>query len=80
MAVDSAVCGLLPLPGPGVEGAEPQVAMRLQWAHAQFLSQGEGLTVVGGGLGDIRGSAMRGDLAEEAQGMRLVAAFLVRHT
>ena len=65
---------LLPLAGPGVEGAEPQVAMRLQRAHAEFLGQGEGLAVVGGGLVDVRGLAMHGDLAEEPAGMRLVAA------
>jgi hypothetical protein len=41
---------LLPLAGLGVEGAESQVAMRLQRAHAQFLGQGQGLAVVGGGL------------------------------
>jgi hypothetical protein len=33
---------------------------------------------MGGSLVHVRGSAMRGNLAEEAQGIRLVATFLVR--
>src|SRR5262245_23955610 len=69
-------CGLrlLPLAGPGVEGAEAEVAMRLQGAHVEFLSQGEGLAVVGGGLVDVRRLATPSNLAEETEGMRLVAA------
>ena len=51
--------------------------MGLERAHAQFLGQGEGLAVVGFGLLDLWGLAMRGNLAEEAQGIRLVALFLV---
>jgi len=54
------------------------VAVGLERAHAEFLSQGESLAVMGGGRGDVRGSAMCGDVAEEAQGIRLVATFLVR--
>src|SRR5262249_25071571 len=38
--------GLLPLARLRVEGAETQVAVRLQWAHAEFLGQNEGLTVM----------------------------------
>ena len=50
------------------------MAVGLEWAHAEFVGQGEGLAVMGGGLADVRGRAMRGDLAEEAQGLRLVPA------
>jgi hypothetical protein len=46
-------------------------------AHAEFLGEGEGLSVMGGGLIDVRGSTPCRNLAEEAQGIRLVAAFLV---
>jgi hypothetical protein len=49
----------------------------LERAHAEFLGQGESLAVVGGGLIDVWGSAPRCNLAEEAQGIRLVATFLV---
>ena len=45
----------------------------LERAHAQLLGQGQGLAVVGDGLGDVRGLAMPGDLTEEPAGMRLVA-------
>src|SRR5439155_10339832 len=69
-------CGtsLLPLADLGEEGPETQVAMRLQRAHANFLSQGKGLAVVAGSLVDVRGLATPGDLTEETAGMRLIAA------
>ena len=51
--------------------------MGLERAHAEFLGQGEGLVVVGFGLLALRGLAPRGNIAEEAQGIRLVTAFLV---
>jgi hypothetical protein len=57
--------GLLTLVYPSVEEAEPQVAMRLERAHAKFLSQGQGLVVVGFGLPDLRGLSMCGDVTEE---------------
>jgi hypothetical protein len=47
--------------------------MRPEWAHAEFLGQGEGLAVLGGSLVDARGLATPGDLAEEPIGVRLVA-------
>ena len=53
------------------------VAVGLERAHAELFGQGEGLAVMGGGCVDVRGRAMRGGLAEEAEGIRLVAAFLV---
>src|SRR6476659_8136469 len=57
---------LLPLASLGVDGAETQVALRLQRAHAKFLSKGDGLV-------DVRGLATPGALAEEPADMRLVA-------
>ena len=53
------------------------MAVGLERAHAEFLGQGEGLAVVGCGVLDLRGIAPRRNVAEEAQGIRLVAAFLV---
>jgi hypothetical protein len=67
---------LLPRAGLGVEGAEPQTAMRLQRAHAKFLGQGEGLAVVGLSLRALRGIASCRNLAEETHGIRLMAPFL----
>jgi hypothetical protein len=67
--------GLLALAGGGVEGAEPQVAMRLQRTHPQGL--GQGLAVMGGGLRDLRRLAPCRNVAEEAQGIRLTATLLV---
>ena len=54
------------------------MAVGLEWAHAEFVGQGESLAVVGCGQRHVWGTAMCGNLAEEAQGIRLVAAFLVR--
>ena len=54
------------------------MAVGLERAHAELLGQGEGLAVMGGGLVDGRGSTMRGDVAEEAQGIRLDTLLLVR--
>ena len=78
MAVDSAVAGLLLLAGRGIQHAEAAVAVRLERAHAEFLGQGEGLVVVGCGRLHLRRRPMRRNLAEEAQGIGLVAPFLVR--
>jgi hypothetical protein len=69
--------GLLSLTGRSIQCAEAPAAVRLERTHAKLLSEGEGLLVVGFGWRALRGSAMRGDLAEEAQGIRLVTAFLV---
>jgi len=41
--------------------------MGLEWAHTEFLGQSQGLLVVGFGMGDIRGLALRRDLTEEPQ-------------
>jgi hypothetical protein len=49
-----------------------------QRVHAEFVSQGEGLSVVGFGFCDMWGLMLRRDLTEEAQGIRLVTPLLVR--
>ena len=69
--------GLLPLPGGGIQRAEAPVTVRLEWAHAQLLGEGQGLLVVGCSLFDFCGVTMCGNLAEEAQDICLMAAFLV---
>ena len=68
---------LLLLADRGIQRAKAAVAVGLERAHAEFLGQGEGLLVVGFGLLALRRLALRRNLAEEAQGIRLVAAFLV---
>ena len=70
--------GLLPLAGRGIQRAEATVTMGYKRAHAQCLSQGQGLTVVGCGRLDLRRLAPRRNLAEEAQGIRLESSLLVR--
>src|SRR5262245_572814 len=60
-----------------IQCPEPQVAMRLQGAHAEFFSQGKGLLVVGFGQRALRRLAARRDLAEEAQGIYLITPFLL---
>ena len=51
--------------------------MRLQRAHADRLGQGEGLAVVIFGHLDLRGRALGRDVAEESQGIRLIALLLL---
>jgi hypothetical protein len=46
-------------------------------AHAEFLGQGDGLTVVCCGLIDLRGIAVCRNVAEKVQGICLIATFLV---
>jgi hypothetical protein len=50
--------------------------VRDERAHAEFVSQGEGLMVVCLGLLGLRGIVSCRNVAEEAQGIRLVAALL----
>jgi len=59
-----------------VQRAETVVTVRLQRVHAEFLGQGEGLLIVGLGLLDIRRLAPCCDVAEQTQGIRLIATFL----
>ena len=53
------------------------MAVRLERAHAKFLGQGECLTVMSDGLLALRRLASRRNVAEEAQGIRLMTPFLV---
>src|SRR4029453_15789291 len=69
--------GLLSSVNLTIEHAEAIVAVSLERTYAEFVRQGEGFSVVGGSFFDFRGIAMGGNVAEEAQGIRLVAAFLV---
>jgi len=69
---------LLRLGSRRIQGAKAEVAVGLQRAHAQFLSQSEGLLVVGCGLLVFRRVTLRCDFAEEPQGVGFVASFLVR--
>jgi|SwirhirootsSR2_FD_contig_81_2069648_length_1772_multi_3_in_0_out_0_3 hypothetical protein len=59
--------GLLPSSCRRIPGAEATVAVGLEQAHAEFL--GQGLLVVGFGLGDIWGMALS-RLAEPRIGRR----------
>jgi hypothetical protein len=59
-----------------IELSEAQMTVSLERAHAEFLGQGEGLAVVVFSRLDLRGITPRRDLAEEAQGIRLVTPFL----
>jgi hypothetical protein len=60
-----------------IERPEAEVAVGLERAHAQLLGQGEGLAEVIAGLIALRRFAPRRNLAKKAQGICLVAAFLV---
>ena len=69
--------GLLPLSCLDIQDAEATVAVGQEWAHAELVGQGEGLAVVGFGLLGLRGITMRGNVAEEPKGIRLVSTLLV---
>ena len=76
MAVVSAASGLLRLASRGIHQAEAAMAMGLEGTHVQLLGKAEGLAVVGFGLFDLWGMAMRRALAEEPQDPCLVAVLL----
>ena len=69
--------GQLPLAFLGIEGAEAEVAVRLERAYPSLLGQGEGPTIGGCGSLALREIRPRANLTEEAQGIRLAPAFLV---
>ena len=72
MAADSSARACSRWPVLAIQGAEAEVAVGQERAHAEFLGQGEGLA--GSGLRPAStsgGSRMRGNLAEEAQGIGL---------
>ena len=58
-------------------GPKAPVAVGLEWAHAEFLGQGEGLAVVGFGLRGIRGIGVGLDNAKLVQRERLVGTLFV---
>jgi hypothetical protein len=51
--------------------------MGYERTHPQCIGQGQGLLVVGFGLFELWRMALRRDLAKQAQGPRLVAAFVM---
>src|SRR5215510_5602770 len=53
------------------------MAVGRERTHAEFVSQGEGLAVVGYGGLALRRLAPRRNVTKEAQGIRLVATFVV---
>jgi len=65
--------GLLVLPGRRIQHAQAAVAVGLEWAHAEFFGQGQGLAVVGGGGLGLRRITTCNGFTEEAVCMRLVA-------
>jgi hypothetical protein len=67
---------LFPLPRRGIQDAQAAVAVGLERTHALCLGQGEGLAVVGCGLLGFWWGMASSDLAEEAEGIRLVATLL----
>src|SRR5882724_6470316 len=69
--------GRLPLAGRAIQRAQTEMAVGHEWAHAEFLGQGEGLPVVIFGRLDLWGGLMGGDLPEEPQGPRLVSPLLM---
>ena len=60
-----------------MEGAEAEMTVSQKRAHAEFLSQGAGLTIVIFGLRDLNGVAMDEAVTEEPVCPGLVASFLV---
>src|SRR5262249_1567916 len=68
--------GLLPLASRGVQGAETQVTVGLERAHAQLLGQGRGRLVVSFGLFGIGRTGVGVDGTKLVQRARLVPALL----
>ena len=77
MAADSSARACSCWPSLAYRVPRPWWQWATQRAHAELLGQGEGLSVVGFSFFDMRRIALRRNVAEEAQGIRLVAAFLV---
>src|SRR5262249_59530014 len=67
---------LFPLPRRGIQDAQAAMAVGLERTHALCLGQGEGLAVMGFGLLGFWWGMASSDLAEEAEGIRLVATLL----
>ena len=62
---------------PAIQDAKPAVAVGQEWTHAQCVGQGQGLLVGGFSQGDCWRMALCVDCAQELEGVRLVATFLV---
>jgi hypothetical protein len=60
-----------------MQHAKAVVTVGLERAHAKLVSQREGLPVVDCGLLDLWGIAIHGDLANEPQGLCLVALLMM---
>ena len=58
--------GLLSSSHPTIQDAETAVAVGLEWAHAEFVGEGEGLLVGGFGRRALRRITLRGNLAKKA--------------
>jgi len=48
-----------------------------EWTHPQCFGQVKGLAIPGFGIFDLRGITIGDNVAEEAQGIRLMTSFLV---
>src|SRR5215471_19694780 len=72
-------CGmrLLSLSSLQRQGAKAAMAVRLEWAHSQLFGHGKSLLVVDGNLLVCRRIPLCCNIAEEMQGISLVATFLV---
>src|SRR5262245_15265278 len=69
--------GLLPATYPAIQDAKAEVTVGLERAHAEICGQGKSLAVVFSRMLALWRLTLRRNLAEEAQGIRLVATFLV---
>src|SRR5262245_1503035 len=65
--------GLLPSSYPAIQDAKAEVTMGHERAHTKLVSQGESLLIVAYGLIALQEIAPRRNLAQEAQGICLVA-------
>ena len=77
MAVVSATCTCCRCPLFSRQGAEAEMAVCLEWAHSQLFGQGKSLLIVDGSLLACSRLPPCGNIAEEMQGISLVATFLV---
>src|SRR5262249_47939445 len=69
--------GLLRLARLGIERAEAQVGVGVQWTHGEGLGQGERLAVEGCGQCDLWESPITRNITEEPQSIRLPALLLL---
>src|SRR5262249_10871052 len=60
-----------------IKFSQTNVAMRDEWAHAEFFSESESLAIVVFRLSNVKGIFLRCDLAEEPKSVRLVSSLFV---